>query len=215
MTMEVKHHLLNPDGSYSPIIPDEPIGGTAAQYASFIQAENERDAEARALMMAGKVVLGAIAERMAAPNDRAQHEAEPLGMRIAEDLAVVFAATMTKTGSVSHQTVDQIKTIEAPVQVVNGDAPNTVDEEAKVLATSLPGVESVAGEDGSMLVRFSDGTEATVTRSFLAWTGDPTFELWLPRDERTGMAKMMPKLSRGEVLNPLGQLAAAAAKRAA
>ncbi|WP_149135101.1 hypothetical protein [Cupriavidus campinensis] len=86
MTMEVKHHLLNPDGSYMPIIPDEPIGGTAEQYASFIQAENERDAEARALMMAGKVVLGAIAERMAAPNDRAQHEAEPLGVRIAEDL---------------------------------------------------------------------------------------------------------------------------------
>ncbi|WP_431798113.1 hypothetical protein SGO26_30345 (plasmid) [Cupriavidus metallidurans] len=213
MTMEVKHHLLNPDGSYSPIIPDEPIGGTAAQYASFIQAENEREAEARALMMAGKVVLGVIAERMAAPNGRAQHEAEPLGMRIAEDLAVVFAATMTKTGSVSHQTVDQIKTIEAPVHVVNGDAPHMVDKEA--LARSLPGVESVAGEDGSMLVRFSDGTEATVTRSFLAWTGDPTFELWLPRDERTGMAKMMPKLSRGEVLNQLGQLAAAAAKRAA
>jgi len=212
MTMEVKHHLLNPDGSYSPIIPDEPIGGTAAQYASFIQAENERDAEARALMMAGKVVLGAIAERMAAPNDRAQHEAEPLGMRIAEDLAVVFAATMTKTGSVSHQTVDQIKIIEAPV---NGDAPNTVDEEAKVLTRSLPGVESVADEDGAMIIRFSDGTEATVVRSFLAWAGDPTFELWLPRDERTGMAKMMPKLSRGEVLNPLGQLAAAAAKRAA
>jgi len=174
MTMEVKHHLLNPDGSYSPIIPDEPIGGTAAQYASFIQAENERDAEARALMMAGKVVLGAIAERMAAPNDRAQHEAEPLGMRIAEDLAVVFAATMTKTGSVSHQTVDQIKIIEAPV---NGDAPNTVDEEAKVLTRSLPGVESVADEDGAMIIRFSDGTEATVVRSFLAWAGDPTFEL--------------------------------------
>ncbi len=122
---------------------------------------------------------------------------------------------MTKTGSVSHQTVDQIKTIEEPVHVVNGDAPHLVDEEARALARSLPGVESVAGEDGAMIIRFSDGTEATVTRSFLAWTGDPTFELWLPRDERTGMAKMMPKLSRGEVLNQLGQLAAEAAKRAA
>lgn len=73
---------------------------------------------------------------------------------------------MTKTGSVSHQTVDQIKTIEAPV---NGDAPNTVDEEAKVLTRSLPGVESVAGDGGAMIIRFSDGTEATVMRSFLAW----------------------------------------------
>jgi len=86
----------------------------------------------------------------------------------------VAAATMTKTGSVSHQTVDQIKIIEAPV---NGDAPNTVDEEAKVLTRSLPGVESVADEDGAMIIRFSDGTEATVVRSFLAWAGDPTFEL--------------------------------------
>ncbi|SPK77203.1 conserved protein of unknown function (plasmid) [Cupriavidus taiwanensis] len=83
-----------------------------------------------------------------------------------------------------------------------------------LLSRSLPpGVESVAREDGAMIVRFGDGTEATVMRSFLAWTGDASFELWLPRDERTGMAEMMPKLSRHEVLDCLSQIAAEVARR--
>lgn len=49
-----------------------------------------------------------------------------------------------------------------------------------------------------MVVRFRDGTEATVVRSFLSAMGDATFELWLPRDGRNGMAKMLPKLSKKE-----------------
>ncbi len=58
-----------------------------------------------------------------------------------------------------------------------------------------------------MIVRYRDSTEVTVKRSFLSWMGDPTFELWLPRDERTGMSNMMPKLTKLEVIEHLCRMA--------
>lgn len=78
-----------------------------------------------------------------------------------------------------------------------------------------PGVASVAREDGAMIVQFRDETEVTIVRSFLAWIGDPTFELWLPRDERTGMATMLPKLTRHEVIDHLCRMADGISKRTA
>jgi len=139
-----------------------------------ITLDDELLAKARAYTgLEEKTALVREALKALIQREAAKRLANP-GANLASKGHRVAAATMTKTGSVSHQTVDQIKIIEAPV---NGDAPNTVDEEAKVLTRSLPGVESVADEDGAMIIRFSDGTEATVVRSFLAWAGDPTFEL--------------------------------------
>ncbi|WP_432263349.1 hypothetical protein [Cupriavidus sp. TMH.W2] len=63
--MEVKYHLLNSDRSYMPIFSDEPLGGTDEQYAQFVQSEKEREAEAMALMAAGKTVVGMPSEPVA------------------------------------------------------------------------------------------------------------------------------------------------------
>lgn len=59
--MGVKHHLLNPDGSYMPILSDEPLGGTAEQYAKYSQCETDKAAEAQMLVAAGKTIVGFIA----------------------------------------------------------------------------------------------------------------------------------------------------------
>ncbi|CAJ4332047.1 Uncharacterised protein [Burkholderia pseudomallei] len=59
--MEVKYHLLNADGSYMRIFSDEPSGATDEQYAEFLQCEKKKEAEARALVAAGKTVVGFVA----------------------------------------------------------------------------------------------------------------------------------------------------------
>ncbi|HEP6431466.1 TPA: hypothetical protein VDB83_005798 [Burkholderia cenocepacia] len=59
--MEVKHHLLNPDGSYTPTVSGEPLGCIAEQYVEYSQTETERAAEAQMLVANGKTVVGFIA----------------------------------------------------------------------------------------------------------------------------------------------------------
>lgn len=61
--MEIKHHLLNADGSYVKIYYDEPFGGTDEQYARFTQNETEQTEEALALAVAGKNVVGDVPPR--------------------------------------------------------------------------------------------------------------------------------------------------------
>lgn len=66
------------------------------------------------------------------PNNRAQYEAELLGVTIVEDLKVSVTAAMTNTGKVKHQALDQITSIEE-FDVFNGDAPTRLEEEARAL----------------------------------------------------------------------------------
>lgn len=78
---------------------------------------------------------------------------------------------------------------------------------------TIPGVASVAAEDGRMVVEFSNGVTATVARSPLsAFSRRELFDVWLP-SSRPGIvaADVAPSKSPAEVIEMLTELAAKAA----
>lgn len=77
--------------------------------------------------------------------------------------------------------------------------------------SSIPGVESVANDNGKLVVRFKNGTDATVQRSPLSrFIRREAFDVYVPGDG--DMYQVAPSKSPEEVIAMLGQMAANAAK---
>lgn len=80
--------------------------------------------------------------------------------------------------------------------------------------SNIPGVESVAAEEGKLVVRFKNGTHATVQRSPLSrFIHREAFDVYLPPPPDAGLiaAEIAPTKSAEEVLALLGKMAAEAA----
>jgi len=76
---------------------------------------------------------------------------------------------------------------------------------------TIPGVESVANDDGKLFVRFKNGTDATVQRSPLSrFIHREAFDVYVPGTG--GMFQVAPSKSPDEVIAMLGQMAAEEAK---
>lgn len=80
--------------------------------------------------------------------------------------------------------------------------------------TTIPGVVSVAAEDGRMVIKFCNGVTATVARSPLsAFSHRESFDVWLPPSRPGFASDVAPSKSPAEVIAMLTELAATAAAR--